>query len=61
MVDATHHPDTAIPPAEVPEVELYHPKSWWTTYVFSQDAKIIAIQYSAPRSPSGWSRWCCPG
>jgi cytochrome c oxidase subunit 1 len=50
MVDATHHHDTslpgAIPPAEVPDVELYHPKSWWTTYVFSQDAKIIAIQYS---------------
>jgi cytochrome c oxidase subunit 1 len=36
----------AIPPAEVPEVELYHPHSWWTTYVFSQDAKVIAIQYS---------------
>ena len=35
-----------IPPAEVPEVELYHPKSWWTKYVFSQDAKVIAIQYS---------------
>ena len=46
MVDATHEADTGIPPAEVPEVELYHPKSWWTTYVFSQDAKIIALQYS---------------
>ena len=37
---------TEVPPAEVPEVELYHPKSWLTKYVFSQDAKIIAIQYS---------------
>jgi cytochrome c oxidase subunit 1 len=37
----------AIPPAEVPELELYHPKGWVTKYVFSQDAKIIAIQYSA--------------
>jgi cytochrome c oxidase subunit 1 len=46
MVDATHQADTGVPPAEVPEVELYHPKSWWTTYVFSQDAKIIALQYS---------------
>ena len=46
MVDATHETDTGIPPAEVPEVELYHPRSWWTTYVFSQDAKIIALQYS---------------
>ncbi len=35
-----------IPPAEVAEVELYHPHSWWTKYVFSQDAKVIAIQYS---------------
>ncbi|TPE53236.1 cbb3-type cytochrome c oxidase subunit I [Amaricoccus solimangrovi] len=46
MVDATQEIDTDIPPAEVPELELYHPKSWWTTYVFSQDAKIIALQYS---------------
>src|SRR5215475_1603228 len=35
-----------IPPAEVAEVELYHPKSWVTKYVFSQDAKVIAIQYA---------------
>ena len=34
------------PPAEVPEVELYHAKTWLTKYVFSQDAKVIAIQYS---------------
>lgn len=35
-----------VPPAEVEDVELYHPKSWLTHYVFSQDAKIIAVQYS---------------
>jgi cytochrome c oxidase subunit I len=35
-----------IAPAEAGEVELYHPHSWITKYVFSQDAKIIAIQYS---------------
>ena len=46
MVEATPHAASAVPAAEVPDVELYHPKSWWTTYVFSQDAKIIAIQYS---------------
>src|SRR5690606_12928587 len=28
------------------DVELYHPHSWITKYVFSQDAKVIAIQYS---------------
>ncbi|PRD52304.1 cbb3-type cytochrome c oxidase subunit I [Phyllobacterium myrsinacearum] len=38
--------DDTVPLAEVADVELYHPKSWWTTYVFSQDAKVIAIQYS---------------
>ena len=40
--------DTAgsIGPAEVPEVELYHPHSWLTKYVFCQDAKVIAIQYA---------------
>ena len=32
--------------AEVEDVELYHPHSWLTKYVFSQDAKVIAIQYS---------------
>jgi cytochrome c oxidase subunit 1 len=39
-------PDATVSPAEVADVELYHPRSWWTTYVFSQDAKVIAIQYS---------------
>jgi cytochrome c oxidase subunit I len=46
MVDVAFGREQPIPPAEVPEVELYHPHSWWTTYVFSQDAKVIAIQYS---------------
>jgi cytochrome c oxidase subunit 1 len=35
-----------VAPAEVEEVELYHAKSWVTKYVFSQDAKVIAIQYA---------------
>ena len=47
MVDVTPGSIERVPPAEVPEVELYHPHSWWTTYVFTQDAKVIAIQYSA--------------
>lgn len=45
MVDAAHGPDAHA--AEFPDVELYHPRSWWTRYVFSQDAKIIAIQYAS--------------
>ena len=36
----------AVPDAELPDQELYHSHSWWTTYVFSQDAKYIGIQYA---------------
>ncbi|AGB73845.1 MULTISPECIES: cbb3-type cytochrome c oxidase subunit I [Rhizobium] len=46
MVEIGSGTEQVIRPAEVEDVELYHPKSWWTRYVFSQDAKIIAIQYS---------------
>ena len=54
MVDITPRAVDAIPPAEVPDVELYHPHSWWTTYVFSQDAKVIAIQYSGTAMAIGF-------
>ncbi len=51
MVDVTDDRlgdfDDRVPPSEVEEVELYHAHSWWTKYVFCQDAKVIAIQYSA--------------
>src|SRR5882762_1703414 len=46
MVDVPFDTVTGIRPAEVADVELYHPRSWWTRYVFSQDAKVIAVQYS---------------
>jgi cytochrome c oxidase subunit I len=46
MVDVTHGAPEPLAAAEVEDVELYHPKSWITKYVFSQDAKVIAIQYS---------------
>jgi cytochrome c oxidase subunit 1 len=46
MVQAVDAETVVIPPAELPEVELYHAKTWITKYVFSQDAKVIAIQYS---------------
>ena len=39
-------PGARHPAGRSREVELYHPHSWITKYVFSQDAKIIAIQYS---------------
>ena len=34
------------PPAEVEEPELYHPKTFIGKYIWSQDAKVIAIQYA---------------
>ena len=46
MVDIPFDTIAGIPPAEVAEVELYHPKSWWTRYVFSQDAKVIIEEES---------------
>jgi len=46
MTDETSEVVQSLSVAEVADVELYHPKSWITKYVFSQDAKIIAIQYS---------------
>ncbi len=46
MSDIAHDAGDFVPPAELPEMELYHPKTWLGKYVFSQDAKIIAIQYS---------------
>ncbi|MCZ6764063.1 MAG: cbb3-type cytochrome c oxidase subunit I, partial [Alphaproteobacteria bacterium] len=46
MVDVAPAGPGALPPAEVEDVELYHAKSWITKYVFSQDAKVIAIQYA---------------
>jgi len=42
-----------VPPTEVADVDLYHPKSWVTKYVFSQDAKVIAIQYSVTAGAIG--------
>ena len=47
MVDIRAGAGDMINPAEVEDVELYHPHSWWTKYVFSQDAKVIAIQYAS--------------
>lgn len=46
LTDVTHDAQDFVPAVEVEEVELYHPKTWLGKYVFSQDAKIIALQYS---------------
>ncbi|MBO33186.1 MAG: cytochrome c oxidase subunit I [Rhodospirillaceae bacterium] len=47
IVEDIHAIPETIPPAEVEDVELYHAKSFITKWVFCQDAKVIAIQYSA--------------
>ena len=37
--------DADLGPFEVEDVELYHPKTFIGKYIWSQDAKVIAIQY----------------
>src|SRR4051795_6878070 len=53
MADTAFGPTRAIPPAEVEDVDLYHAKTWVTKYVFSQDAKVIAIQYAVTATAIG--------
>ena len=46
MAYVAHDETPFAPPAEVEEVELYHPKTFIGKYIWSQDAKVIAIQYA---------------
>src|SRR5881396_3628526 len=46
MTSATHDESAYVPPAEVEEPELYHPKTFIGKYIWSQDAKVIAVQYA---------------
>src|SRR5687768_2742946 len=48
-------PDTVdyVGPAEVEDVELYHAHSFVTKYIWSQDAKVIAIQYAVTATAIG--------
>jgi len=46
MDHASHEASDYAPPNELGEMELYHPKTFLGKYVWSQDAKVIAIQYS---------------
>jgi cytochrome c oxidase subunit 1 len=59
MMDAPFGKVETVPAAEVADVELYHPHSWVTKYVFSQDAKIIAIQYSVTALSIGFVALIC--
>src|SRR5262244_2055411 len=46
MSTVAHDESAFVPPAEVEEVELYHPKTFIGKYIWSQDAKVIAVQYA---------------
>ena len=46
MSTVAHDVDDFVAPAEIPEMELYHAKTWLGRYVFSQDAKVIGVQYA---------------
>src|SRR4029434_3136274 len=46
MSYVAHDETFFVPPAEVEEVELYHPKTFVGKYIWSQDAKVIAVQYA---------------
>src|SRR3984893_15714434 len=46
MTSVTHDESAFVPPAEVEKPELYHPKTFVGKYIWSQDAKVIAVQYA---------------
>jgi len=46
MQHMTHDESAEVGPLEVAEMELYHPKTFLGKYIWSQDAKVIAIQYA---------------
>ena len=46
MATVGHDATSYAPAAEVPDFELPHPKTFVGKYIWSQDAKVIAIQYA---------------
>ena len=46
MTYVTHDETEFVPPMEVEGPGLFHPKTWIGKYVWSQHAKVIAIQYA---------------
>lgn len=53
MASHAHDAVSHAPPAEVGEMELYHPKTFIGKYIWSQDAKVIAIQYGITATAIG--------
>src|SRR3979411_142548 len=46
MTYVAHDESDFAPPMEVEEPDVYHPKTFIGKYIWSQDAKVIAVQYS---------------
>jgi cytochrome c oxidase subunit 1 len=46
MTSAAYDETEYVNPAETDEMELYHAKTFLGKYIWSQDAKVIAIQYA---------------
>ena len=46
-------PIEKIPAKENPEQDLYHATSFWTKWVFCQDAKVIGVQYALTATAIG--------
>ncbi len=46
MEHTAHDESVEVGPLEVAEMELYHPQTFLGKYIWSQDAKVIAIQYA---------------
>jgi cytochrome c oxidase subunit 1 len=46
MSYVAHDESAFVRPAEVEEAELYHPKTFIGKYIWSQDAKVIGVQYA---------------
>jgi len=53
MVTNQYDAVSQVPPAEVGEMELPHAHSWLTRYIWSQDAKVIAVQYTITATAIG--------
>ncbi|PWG64647.1 cytochrome c oxidase subunit I [Sediminicurvatus halobius] len=53
MVQRAHDAVSHVPPAETEDMELVHPHSFVTKYIWSQDAKVIAIQYGLTATAIG--------
>jgi cytochrome c oxidase subunit I len=53
MASLGHDATSYAPPLEMEEMELAHPKTFVGKYIWSQDAKVIAIQYAITATAIG--------